>query len=119
MHYIKWTADKMSYEIWRGPSLGSAAMLAKGYERVDALPPVPVAAVPLENLVFSKYKVAQKLMALGLWENVKANLTEEQTDVLYLAQDFRLSDPIFAGVYAAFQTQITDIDALLRECVLD
>ena len=61
MYYIKWKDGQTSYDIWRGPNLGCVTMNEMGYERVEILPPVPATEIPLENLVFSKYKVAQKL----------------------------------------------------------
>lgn len=99
MPYIKWNEARTGYEIWCGPGIGSAAMAEKGYEKVDALPEIPVEEAPLSELVFSKYKVAQKLMALGLWDSVKSGLSEEQKDFLYLAQDFSLNDALFRSIY--------------------
>lgn len=118
MHYIKWNDDRTAYEVWCGPSLGPTAMAAKGYERVNALPVIPQEEPALTDLVFSKYKVAKKLMELGIWENVKAGLTESQKDFLYLAQDFSLNDANFAVLYEQLKPQIPEIDSLLRECVL-
>ena len=73
----------------------------------------------LEELTFSKYKVVQKLIDLGLWGNIKAGLTDDQKDFLYLAQDFKLSDPNFYAIYSQLYPNIPNIDALLRECVLE
>ncbi len=119
MPYIKWNENRTGYEIWHGPSLGVSAMTAKGYERVDALPELTEAEPELDTLVFSKYKVAQKLMELGLWESLKNSLSEEQKDFLYLAQDFSLADTNFRTLYEQLKTQIPDIDTMLRECVLN
>ena len=38
MPYIKWNDSQTNYTVWHGPSLGIAAMTAKGYERVDEKP---------------------------------------------------------------------------------
>lgn len=95
MPYIKWNESRTVYIVWHGPSLSVAAMTAKGYERVDVLPDITPEEVPLEDLTFSKYKVVQKLMELGMWESIKAKLTDTQKDFLYLAQDFRIEDPNF------------------------
>ncbi len=119
MPYIKWNEGRTNYEIWQGPSLGLEAMTVKGYERVDALPKRITAEPELETLVFSKYKVAQKLMELELWESLKASLTEPQKDFLYLAQDFSLTDSNFRLIYKQLKTQIPDIDVMLRGCVLN
>lgn len=118
MPYIKWNEARTGYEIWYGPGIGSAAMAGKGYEKVDALPEIPVEEAPLSELVFSKYKVAQKLMELGLWDSVKNGLSEEQKDFLYLAQDFSLNDALFRSIYEQLKPHIADIDGVLRECVL-
>lgn len=82
MHYIKWNEAQTSYEIWHGPSIGVAAMTAMGYVRVETLPVVTPETPPLDSLVFSKYQVAKKLMELGLWENIKSGLSDEQRDFL-------------------------------------
>ena len=119
MPYIKWNDSQTNYTVWHGPSLGIAAMTAKGYERVDVLPAITPEEVPLEDLTFSKYKVVQKLMDLGLWESIKAGLTDSQKDCLYLAQDFRMDDPNFYAIYSQLQPNIPNIDTLLRECVLE
>ena len=119
MPYIKWNDSQTNYTVWHGPSLGIAAMTAKGYERVDVLPAITPEEVPLEDLTFSKYKVVQKLMDLGLWESIKAGLTDFQKDFLYLAQDFRMDDPNFYAIYSQLQPNIPNIDTLLRECVLE
>ena len=119
MPYIKWNDSQTNYTVWHGPSLGIAAMTAKGYERVDVLPAITPEEVPLEDLTFSKYKVVQKLMDLGLWESTKAGLTDSQKDFLYLAQDFRMDDPNFYAIYSQLQPNIPNIDTLLRECVLE
>ena len=66
MPYIKWNNSRTAYTVWHGPSLGIAAMTAQGYEKVDILPAVMPEEVPLTDLIFSKYKVVQKLMELGL-----------------------------------------------------
>lgn len=118
MPYIKWNEARTDYEIWYGPGIGSAAMAEKGYEKVNALPEIPVAEAPLADLVFSKYKIAQKLMALGLWDSVKSGLSEEQKDFLYLAQDFSLNDALFRSIYEQLKPHIAGIDGVLRECVL-
>jgi len=118
MHYIKWNEAHTGYEVWFGPSLGPTAMTKKGYERVSELPAITPEEPALTELVFSKYKVAQKLMELGIWESVKAGLTESQKDFLYLAQDFSLQDENFAALYEQLKPQIPDMDSLLRECVL-
>lgn len=118
MHYIKWNEAQTSYEIWHGPSIGVAAMTAMGYVRVETLPVVTPETPPLDSLVFSKYQVAKKLMGLGLWENIKSGLSDEQRDFLYLAQDFSLADPNFAAIYSQLKSQIPDVEDLLRECVL-
>ena len=89
------------------------------YERVDVLPDITPEEVPLEDLTFSKYKVVQKLMELGMWESIKAKLTDTQKDFLYLAQDFRIKDPNFYAIYAQLQPSISNIEALLRECTLE
>ena len=119
MPYIKWNESRTSYIVWHGPSLGIAAMTVRGYEKVDVLPAVTPEEVPLEELTFSKYKVVQKLMDLGLWGNIKAGLTDDQKDFLYLAQDFKLSDSNFYAIYSQLYPNIPNIDALLRECVLE
>ena len=119
MPYIKWNESRTVYTVWQGPSLGVAAMTAKGYERVDVLPDITPEEVPLEDLTFSKYKVVQKLMELGMWESIKANLTDTQKDFFYLAQDFRIDDPNFYAIYAQLQPSISNIDVLLRECALE
>lgn len=119
MPYIKWNESRTVYTVWHGPSLGAAAMTAKDYEKVDVLPVITPEEVPLNELTFSKYKVVQKLMELGLWERVKSELSDAQRDFLYLAQDFRLEDPNFYTIYARFQPGIPNIDALLRECILE
>ncbi len=119
MPYIKWNDSQTNYTVWHGPSLGIAAMTAKGYERVDVLPAITPEEVPLEDLTFSKYKVVQKLMDLGLWESIKAGLTDSQKDFLYLAQDFRMDDPNFYAIYSQLQPNIPNIDTLLWECVLE
>lgn len=119
MPYIKWNDSQTNYTVWHGPSLGIAAMTAKGYERVDVLPAITPEEVPLEDLTFSKYKVVQKLMDLGLWESIKAGLTDSQKDFLYLAQDFRMDDPNFYAIYSQLQPNIPNINTLLRECVLE
>ena len=119
MPYIKWNESRTSYTVWHGPSLGIAAMAVRGYEKVDVLPAITPEEVPLEELTFSKYKVVQKLMDLGLWGNIKAGLTDDQKDFLYLAQDFKLSDPNFYAIYSQLHPNIPNIDTLLRECVLE
>ena len=119
MPYIKWNESRTSYTVWHGPSLGIAAMAVRGYEKVDVLPAITPEEVPLEELTFSKYKVVQKLMDLGMWGNIKAGLTDDQKDFLYLAQDFKLSDPNFYAIYSQLYPNIPNIDALLRECVLE
>lgn len=119
MSYIKWNDNRTSYIVWQGPSIGFAAMTAKGYEKVDVLPEITPQEVPLDELIFSKYKVVQKLMDLGMWEYVKSSLSEEQKEFLYLAQDFRLSDQNFYEIYSQLQPDISNIDSLLRECVLE
>lgn len=119
MPYIKWNNSRTAYTVWHGPSLGIAAMTAQGYEKVDILPAVTPEEVPLTDLIFSKYKVVQKLMELGLWENIKAGLTDTQMDFLYLAQDFRIEDPNFNAIYLQLKPNIPNVDALLRECVLE
>ena len=119
MPYIKWNENRTNYTVWHGPSLGVAAMTARGYEKVDVLPAVTPEEVPLEELTFSKYEVVQKLMELGLWENIKSDLTDTQRDFLYLAQDFKLSDPNFYAIYSRLRPNIPNIDILLRECVLE
>ena len=119
MPYIKWNESRTVYTVWQGPCLGVVAMTAKGYERVDVLPAITPEEVPLEDLTFSKYKVVQKLMDLGLWESIKAGLTDSQKDFLYLAQDFRMEDPNFHAIYSQLQPNIPNIDTLLRECVLE
>ena len=119
MPYIKWNESRTVYIVWHGPSLGVAAMTAKGYERVDVLPDMTPEEVPLEDLTFSKNKVVQKLMDLGMWESIKAKLTDTQKDFLYLAQDFRIDDPNFYAIYAQLQPSIPNIDVLLRECALE
>ena len=119
MPYIKWNESRTSYIVWHGPSLGVAAMTARGYEKVDVLPAVTPEEVQLEELTFSKYKVVQKLMDLGLWGNIKAGLTDDQKDFLYLAQDFKLSDPNFYAIYSQLHPNIPNINTLLRECVLE
>ncbi len=119
MPYIKWNKNKTAYEIWHGPSLGVSAMTAKGYERVEALPKLAETEPELDTLVFSKYKVAQKLIKIGLWKTLKNSLSEEQKDFLYLAQDFSMSDPHFRTLYEQMKTQIPEIDNMLRECVLN
>jgi len=118
MYYIKWNEPHTGYEVWYGPSLGPTAMTEKGYERVNELPPITPEEPELTELVFSKYKVAQKLMELGLWETIKNGLSESQRDFLYLAQDFSLKDANFAALYEQLKPQIPDIDVLLRECAL-
>ena len=119
MPYIKWNESRTNYIVWHGPSLGVAAMTVRGYEKVDVLPAITPEEVPLEELTFSKYKVVQKLIDLGLWGNIKAGLTDDQKDFLYLAQDFKLSDPNFYAIYSQLYPNIQNIDALLRECVLE
>ena len=119
MPYIKWNESRTSYIVWHGPSLGVAAMAVRGYEKEDVLPAITPEEVPLEELTFSKYKVVQKLMDLGLWGNIKAGLTDDQKDFLYLAQDFKLSDPNFYAIYSQLHPNIPNIDTLLRECVLE
>lgn len=119
MPYIKWNNSRTHYMVWHGPSLGVAAMTKRGYEKVEALPEITPEEIPLEDLVFSKYKVVQKLMSRSLWDNIKAGLTDDQMDFLYLAQDFRLTDSNFCTIYEQLQPAIPDIDALLRECVLE
>ncbi len=118
MYYIKWNNNRTGYEVWFGPSLGPTAMTTKGYERVGRLPAIHPEEPALTGLVFSKYKVAQKLMELGIWESVKAGLSESQKDFLYLAQDFSLNDANFAALYEQLKPQIPNMDVLLRECVL-
>ena len=86
---------------------------------MDVLPDITPEEVPLEDLTFSKYKVVQKLMELGMWESIKAKLTDTQKDFLYLAQDFRIEDPNFYAIYAQLQPSISNIDVLLRECTLE
>ena len=119
MPYIKWNDSRTNYTVWHGPSLGVAAMTVRGYEKVDVLPAVTPEEVPLEELTFSKYKVVQKLMDLELWSDIKAGLTDDQKDFLYLAQDFKLSDPNFYDIYSRLQPNIPNIDIFLRECVLE
>lgn len=118
MPYIKWNEPHTAYEIWHGPSIGPDAMAAKGYEKVDVLPEVTPEEPALENMTFSKYKVAQKLMDRGIWESVKGMLTDAQKEFLYLAQDFSLKDENFNAIYAQLKTQIADLNELLRECAL-
>jgi hypothetical protein len=118
MPYIKWNEDKTNYDVWYGPSMGPTAMQLKGYEKVDTLPELPTPVVPLDRIIFSKYKVAQKLMELGLWDTLKNNLTDEQKEFLYLARDFTMNDPIFKAMYDQLKPTIPNIDDLLRECEL-
>ncbi len=57
MPYIKWNEARTGYEIWYGPGIGSAAMAEKGYEKVDALPEIPVEEAPLSDLCSANTKL--------------------------------------------------------------
>ena len=96
--------------------LRSRTQIRRVYERVADPPPAP--------RVFSKLKIVAALMEAGVWEQVKAYITEAGLYDLYLAaQDFKEDNPYFTQGKAALQTALgwTDgqVEAVLEASVIE
>lgn len=71
----------------------------------------------IENKSFSKLKVKEKLVELGIWEILKNSLTETEYEDLLLAKDLAFDNPTFVKFYNQLKEQIPNIDAILMECI--
>lgn len=71
----------------------------------------------IENKSFSKLKVKEKLVELGIWETLKSSLTETEYEDLLLAKDLAFDNQTFVKFYNQLKEQIQNIDAILMECV--
>ena len=65
---------------------------------------------------YSKRKIKNKLVQLGLWETVKENLTADDYEDLILSEDFAFDDQLFVKCYNMLKDKIENIDDLLTQC---
>ena len=71
----------------------------------------------IENKSFSKLKVKEKLVELGIWETLKSSLTETEYEDLLLAKDLAFDNQTFVKFYNQLKEQIPNIDMILKECI--
>ena len=71
----------------------------------------------IENKSFSKLKVKEKLVELGIWETLKNSLSESEYEDLLLAKDLAFDNVTFVKFYNQLKEQIPNIDAILMECI--
>lgn len=73
--------------------------------------------ISIEDRSFSKLKVKEKLVELGIWETIKNSLSESEYEDLLLAKDLAFDNPTFVKFYNQLKDQIQNIDAILMECI--
>ena len=71
----------------------------------------------VQNMTFSKLKVKEKLVEIGIWETLKESLTENEYEDLLLAKDLAFDNPTFIKFYIQLKDQIENIDDILMTCI--
>lgn len=108
-------------------------ILDHGFE-IYTPPVIETVETPIDitTLRFNKRKVKNLLVNVGLWDDVKKSLTEDEYQDLILSEDFAFDDELFVRTYENIKKIVEDgqlslsglpsgdtVDELLLTCVKD
>jgi hypothetical protein len=87
------------------------------FEELKEEPKEKIETADITKKRFSKLAIKYKLKELGIWDIVKASLTDDEYEDLLIADDFAFDNELFVKVYESLKLQIPNIDELLAACV--
>jgi hypothetical protein len=122
--YEKAKPQHLIYEIYMPKTFTEEKILAKYgevsltiFEELKEEPKEKIETADITKKRFSKLAIKYKLKELGIWDIVKASLTDDEYEDLLIADDFAFDNELFVKVYESLKLQIPNIDELLAACV--